>query len=720
MNWPFVHPGFAAFAFAAAAIPVVIHLVNRRRYKRVVWAAMPFLLAAGKTSVRRRRIEQWMLLVLRALLIGMFCLALARPFFQNTVFASVSGTRMHHVILLDNSASMAALKGSGGSGPVQTRFDEASGRVESFLERIGSRDGVSVVTTAMPAAELLGEATYDRRRISDVLQEIKLTQRAGDWAGAFRLAGAVLSASDSAPGNQSLHLFTDVQATELKGLGVDAIEDAIGDGVGGRRRVVMIHDVGGPGSDSGNLAVVGLASMTALTGTEIPSRLSARVANFSSATSRGLSLRVYGNDQLLRTMTVSDVPVGGEREVSFSLQFSSQGTQAVRVALDGADSDALSIDDDRVYSVEVLEAMPLLAVDGVAGQRDGAITGSVDYLVTALSAGGRGSRSGLFDVKTITDIELSTEVLNEYRVIVLSNLRRLDDGTWSRLREYVEQGGGLLVFPGDQVLAARQGSAHSWQSGGPLPVSLDEVIELPAGEDLGFAYEDFSHPLMAEFSGAPDISLFRVRGRRMMRVSYDPAVAAVPLRYENGEPAIVVAAMGQGRVAYVNTSADMSWSNLPAKGDFVSLMHNLVSYLSGGEGRRRNVAVGESVVVGLSARESSLEITALPCRVARETGGDGMTLRVGPLEEAGVCTVSIGGRATHFAGQLAERESDLRQADQDMLAEKFGDRFEIVAQEQLDSRSGLRTSAETGGWMLAAVFLLLMGEVWLATRVGAS
>src|SRR5687768_16210926 len=75
----FVTPAFAVAGLALASIPIVIHLLNRRRFKTVQWAAMDFLLRAMKKNRRRLKFEQWLLLATRCALLALLGLALARP-----------------------------------------------------------------------------------------------------------------------------------------------------------------------------------------------------------------------------------------------------------------------------------------------------------------------------------------------------------------------------------------------------------------------------------------------------------------------------------------------------------------------------------------------------------------------------------------------------------------------------------------------------------------
>src|SRR5438045_9268639 len=103
-----VNPAFFVAGIFLAAIPIVIHILNRRRYKTVNWAAMEFLLRAMRKNRRRLKFEQWILLATRCLVLVLVATALARPMgCRDSTLASIAGQRNGlHVILIDNSYSM--------------------------------------------------------------------------------------------------------------------------------------------------------------------------------------------------------------------------------------------------------------------------------------------------------------------------------------------------------------------------------------------------------------------------------------------------------------------------------------------------------------------------------------------------------------------------------------------------------------------------------------
>src|SRR5687767_6426136 len=105
----FLSPAFAGAGALLVGIPILIHILNRRRYKLVNWAAMDFLLKAMRKNRRRLRFEQFLLLATRCLVLLLLGLALARPTgCAEQSIAGMSGERNSlHVLVIDNSYSMA-------------------------------------------------------------------------------------------------------------------------------------------------------------------------------------------------------------------------------------------------------------------------------------------------------------------------------------------------------------------------------------------------------------------------------------------------------------------------------------------------------------------------------------------------------------------------------------------------------------------------------------
>ncbi|MEX0979278.1 MAG: BatA domain-containing protein, partial [Pirellulales bacterium] len=91
---------------AAAAVPILIHLWNKRRYREVSWAAIEYLLAAMRKNSRRMRIEQLLLLAVRTLIIALLVFAVAQPYLEQAGLPFAPGQRTLKVLVIDGSYSM--------------------------------------------------------------------------------------------------------------------------------------------------------------------------------------------------------------------------------------------------------------------------------------------------------------------------------------------------------------------------------------------------------------------------------------------------------------------------------------------------------------------------------------------------------------------------------------------------------------------------------------
>src|SRR4051794_38199965 len=186
-----------ATAAAAASVPVVIHLLSRRRYRVVDWAAMRFLLAAVKRHHRRLRLEQWLLLAARTLLVLLPALAMAaampwaEPIWEQLFPASAVGPRFsgrtHHVIVIDGSLSMSA-RTDGGSA-----FERAQALAGKLVRAAPGGDGFSLVVPAAPPRVVVPGPANDPGRVAREIDELRCTHGPADLAQGLQAAEDALA-----------------------------------------------------------------------------------------------------------------------------------------------------------------------------------------------------------------------------------------------------------------------------------------------------------------------------------------------------------------------------------------------------------------------------------------------------------------------------------------------------------------------------------------------
>src|SRR5215217_8268752 len=162
------------FGLAAVSVPIIIHLLNRRKFQKVVWAAMRFIQTSVERNQRRMRIEDLILLVLRCLLLALLALALARPALKKAGVELFGQSKVTGVIILDNSESMGM-----GDGSV-TRFEKARKAAEQALETMPAGSATAVLLASDLVNGVIAEPTFDFNLARKALREAPLTDRATD------------------------------------------------------------------------------------------------------------------------------------------------------------------------------------------------------------------------------------------------------------------------------------------------------------------------------------------------------------------------------------------------------------------------------------------------------------------------------------------------------------------------------------------------------------
>ena len=161
-------PALAIAGLIATAAPILIHILNKRRFKRVDWAAMEFLRRAYKVRRRRVKLEELLLLAMRCLIVALFGAALAQPFFsQGAAGGALGDARTERIIVLDDSLSMKARSG------VSSPAEEASKLLRNWISDLAtddSADSITILLTSKPAEPLFNGVPLTEDVTSQILE----------------------------------------------------------------------------------------------------------------------------------------------------------------------------------------------------------------------------------------------------------------------------------------------------------------------------------------------------------------------------------------------------------------------------------------------------------------------------------------------------------------------------------------------------------------------
>lgn len=721
--WP-MHPALAAAGLAAASLPVLLHLWNRRQPRQVPWAAMEFLRRAYRRTSRRLRFEQLLLLTLRVAAVALAGIGLSRPLAGTWLHSGRSG---QHILLIDNSRSMGQRLPSG-----QSSLDRARQVARELVQSAEPGEGFAVITLAEPARLICDPITHDHQSLLDRLDRIGLTSAAADLTGGLSLAARVASDWKASPTTCEAILLSAAagRAWVGKSAGPEPSPDNAARQLASAARMTFAQ-VGAP--RRGNVAITSLQPVDRTIAPLWPAAFRLELANQTDRPLADVAIDVLVNGRVEQTLHVDRLAAGTVVARIFEQTFPAPGQYALQAELHSIPGDVLAEDDRRPLAIEVADRIAVLVVSGGAAE-DASREGPA-YLAAALGLGAAGqpADSGLFAGRVVPAADLAAEPLSDYDIVFLQDVPALAPEQWRRLRDFVVAGRGLLICAGPHVQAEHYNSFTVVNGGGPVPARIASPARAPeSAEAVRFARPAPDHPALSELAGNPDTGFYQSRVDHYLRLQELDAQTAVPLRYSTGEPALVERPLGAGRVLLFTTSGDMSWTNLPARGDFVALLLELAQYLAPDRIGWRNLTAEQPVRIPLAPAEARSQVVlngpaGTPAIMSvRAVDGTTRPTDVSPgweatLDEAsaqGFYEAHAGSRTVLVAKQGDASESDLRAAAPDVLKRRLGESLTIVdASDQPLQRTATRSGTETAAPFLILAALLLLVETWLASTI---
>ncbi len=610
-----VTPGLLYGGAAAMAVPILIHLLNRRRYRRVRWAAMEFLLDAHRQNRRRMRVEELILLALRCLAMFLVGVMIARWFVSPASLMATLGTggQTERIIILDDSFSMALqVHGQEGeTAPVgqATVFGRGRAAVEQLVRTLreeSPNDPLTFLLTSRSDQPLRTEATaggMDALGWAADLEALAFSHRGGNMTAALATVRELLDARSGAT-SAAVYVISDFQRHEWPtgepGTAAGPASALAGWADEGRTLQLVLVDVGVEAQR--NLCVTAIEPQQAQAVVGVEARFIARVANDGRESSEPGWLQVYVGDAAQPPVAVPAIASRESIELGIEVTFPAEGSEVLTVELP---ADPLPVDNSRWRAVPVSRALRILMVNG---ERSADPYNDEVYLLT-VALRPEGSQFSGNEVVVIEDNELAQAGLADFHVVMLANVYGITDEAAERLHRYVADGGGLAIFVGDQVDPEVYDRLLFRDGQGLLPGRLGDLVTAPAeqaGASIGLL--ESGHPLMHRLAG-DGVSLFHNavfwRYLHCEPLVVEPDAASTnevdetrrsaqvlaELADVDRSPLIVAQPFGQGQVVLFTSTADKEWNNLADQPVFVVWAQELAQFLA-----RPASAAGEGLV----------------------------------------------------------------------------------------------------------------------------
>jgi hypothetical protein len=704
-------------AFAAA--PIIIHLLSRRKFRELDWAAMKWLLAAIQKNARRIQLEQLILLAVRTLLVLCAVLAMAKPFLEGAGAILLPGKRTHRILVIDGSFSM------GYRLTDRDRFERAKQVAGAILQDARKGDAASLVLMAAPPRTVVGEPSANLAAVADEVRSLELPHGGADLAATFAKLDDILAQSTLE--QKEIYFITDLQKASwasTDGSASSPLQDLAAK-IAARANIVLI-DLGQGSAD--NLAITSLDLDDAFVTTGRDTRFSATFRNFGRTNRAGLSVMMNVDGEIQDHRSI-DLPAGEQASIVLSHSFASPGKHLVELILE---DDLLTIDNHRWLAVNAKDNIEVLLVDGEpSGERFGSET---DYLRFALAPEVTSADTKMtIRPEVIRESEFLDTDLARFDCVVFANVGQFTDGEAHAVQGFLRSGGGVIWFLGDQVESQSYNRVLFRDGHGILPVQLGSRVGDAENKQKFVLFDprDYSHPIVQPFRGATQGGLVTTKVFEYIRAEL-PAdnSAQIALAYEGGDPAIVTAPMERGRVALVTTSADIEWTNWPFWPSYVPVMNELINYVVADRERDWTVLVGQTLA-------SPVAPTAVETPVTIELPGKQSVSRRMPAHDdvdyflfdqtgkSGGYRLGFGPPVATddlFAVNVDSKESDLGRIEPDELRERFPTwRFVYLTNWQAIA-SGQSSVTENRGelhrYFLFAALVLIFIESFLAWKFG--
>jgi len=571
----FLNP-LVLFGLAAAAIPVILHLLNLRKLRVIEFSTLTFLKELQQSKIRRLKLRQLLLLLLRTLLIISIIFAFARPALRGTMLGNFGSHANSTVVyILDDSFSESASDEHG------ERFKQAKDATKKLIDLLKEGDEAFLIKLSDLPKGTIDPATHDFNALARAVYETKVSMVRHPLDEAFSLASRLLMQSHNV--NKEVYLISDLQRTLFAyHPGVQINPSSFGP-----QTNVFVVSLGS--KNISNVAVDSVDVVTKILEQEKPVTIKSWVRNFGDLPLRDYVVSIYSGS------------------VEFSVIPKRTGNIRGYVELE---ADNLEADNRRYFSLHIPEQINI----GLVAQS----ATDAQFVRLALRAGNSDSGKSVVNISQTTPEKFPFLDLKKVDVLCCINVPSFNTREADRIREFVAQGGGLIIFPGDNA------QIHEYNTGLLSSLQIPPIQALSQNPDstsrISFRDIDIDHPIFStmfekeirrgissrEVVESPSIakSIRRTSGRQGRTI----------ISLSDGTPFLSEHSLGQGRILFYSVAPTLIWSDFPLKPVFAPLVFRSIVYsMSHGEDPQSFIAgeeVGLKIDRDISNKDNQFKITA--------------------------------------------------------------------------------------------------------------
>lgn len=590
----FANPYFL-FALTALAVPIIIHLFNFRRFKRVYFTNVRFLREVKQETQSRNRLKHLLVLLCRCLALSFLVLAFAQPFLPVSERNVTTGVKAVS-IYVDNSFSMDAVNKSN-----TTLLKEARDNAAEIAAAFAPSDRFQLLTNDFEGRH---QRFVNREEFLELLDEVQPSPTVRTLAEvAARQQDLLANADEVQSQEKNAFLISDFQRTT-------ADFSKIKTDTSIRFQLVPVL-----AQNRNNIFIDTCWFESPVRRLNQQEALHVRLRSRSDQEMENVPMRLFINGQA-KTPASFNIAPNSTTDTVIYFTIREPGLQQGRIEINDY---PVTFDDKFYFSFDVLQYIPVLAINPAAPSGL-ALNGQSDtespYLNTLF-----GNDSTFRYTKT-DENKIDYASLSGFRFIVLNQLRSVSTGLGQELKKFVQNGGSIFVFPAAQL---EPNSYRDFLSS--LSCNVYETFDTTRMPVDRINYE---HPLyqgvFERRSGNIDLPVTKghYRMSRAVRTTQDDL-----LRLRNGDVFLAATPFGKGKVYTCTSPLDPAYSNFAQHAVFVPSMYQAALFSQPQSKLFRTIGQDETVNLpaSFSGTENVFHLTAperkfdiIPSVLVNETG----------------------------------------------------------------------------------------------------
>jgi len=537
------------FAFAAfAAIPILIHLLNRRRVKKVYFSSLEYLKSLQKTRMRRLKIKQLLLLLIRILAVLFIVAAFARPALRGGYTAGLgAAAKTSAVIMLDNSLSMSAETREG------SLFEQGQIFASSLLDAFSEGDEILFATFNHDLEASEDGFTLDLDALENSVIESRLSYASTDPRKSVDAAFEHLDESGNL--HRELYIISDYAEDSWREFVIDRDDP--------ESENTRVYLVGIADPEPDNIRTTDLDFGRQLIYPNRPVEITASFANDNPRRVSGVLASLFVDDKRI-SQTDFDIPASDRASAEFSFTFTDFGLHSGFVE---APDDRITADNRCYFCVSIPRSIKVLVI----GENES----DNHYLRLAIKP--QPETPTQMEVRSVGMAGLPSEDIYAYDCIVLNGIDYMAESDFSRIENFVASGGNILIFAppsgdnrfyGTRILERR--------------FDADYLGAVQMQDESGYMTLErllLSHPIFSRYSSVDEDRIPEIRFEQIMKIR--PGQNSRTLAwFSSGDPAILESEWGQGRAILMASDLDPGSNRFINHPLFVTFVNRSIEYLS--------------------------------------------------------------------------------------------------------------------------------------------